>query len=209
MTDEQAVERFEAFVHNQQPAKPWTPCTDYSFETRKAIEGQHPQLIKDVFQPRNVLNVGCGTGFLDGQLRDATIAVEGMDTNPPDGPHFWRQDITDERPIIEWDVPYTNYDLVICREVLEHMTVKDVAKAVHNLVKLSSRYIYVTTRFAKAPDHLLSVDASDDLDPTHITMLSKPFLRTLFVLEGCKSRPDLEARMDWQGRGRCLVFEVA
>jgi len=27
------------------------------------------------------------------------------------------------------------------------------------------------------------------------------------VLEGCKSRPDLEARMDWGGKGRVLVLE--
>jgi hypothetical protein len=27
------------------------------------------------------------------------------------------------------------------------------------------------------------------------------------VLEGCRSRPDLEARMDWGHKGRVLVLE--
>lgn len=204
------VDQFEALVLSQKPAtQPWTPVTDYSFEARKAIEGQHPQLIKEVFQPRSVLNVGCGTGFLDGQLRDGTISVEGIDTHPPDGPHFWRQDITDDRPILEWDVPYTHYDLVICREVLEHLTVRQIRRAVTNLCTLSSRFVYVTTRFAKAPESLLSVDTADDLDPTHISMLNQDFLRVLFVLEGFKRRADLEQRMDWMNKGRVLVYERA
>ena len=29
----------------------------------------------------------------------------------------------------------------------------------------------------------------------------------MFVLEGCRSRPDLEARMDWGNKGRVLVLE--
>jgi hypothetical protein len=32
-------------------------------------------------------------------------------------------------------------------------------------------------------------------------------LRLMFVLEGCRSRPDLEARMDWGNKGRVLVLE--
>lgn len=98
-------------------------------------------------------------------------------------------------------------DLVICREVIEHLTVKEIAQAVRNLCALSSRYIYLTTRFAKNPDHFLSVDTSDDLDPTHINLLNQDFLRLLFVLEGFARRADLEAVLDWQHKGRVLVYE--
>jgi hypothetical protein len=31
--------------------------------------------------------------------------------------------------------------------------------------------------------------------------------RLMFVLEGCRSRPDLEERMDWGHKGRVLVLE--
>jgi hypothetical protein len=37
--------------------------------------------------------------------------------------------------------------------------------------------------------------------------LNKDMLRLMFLLEGCRSRPDLEARMDWGGKGRVLVLE--
>ena len=94
-----------------------------------------------------------------------------------------------------------SYDLVICREVLEHLTVLEVKKAVANMVRLTSKFIYVTTRFHPNPPTLLDFNTSDDLDPSHITLLNKDMLRLMFVLEGCRSRPDLEARMDWGKKG--------
>jgi hypothetical protein len=100
-------------------------------------------------------------------------------------------------------------DLVICREVMEHLTVREVRQAVSNLCALSTKFVYVTTRYAKATCSLLHVETKDDLDPTHISMLNIDLLRTLFVLEGAKRRADLEQRMDWQGKGRVIVYQVA
>ena len=103
--------------------------------------------------------------------------------------------------------PANHYDLVICREVIEHLTVFEVKQAVANMVRMTSRLIYVTTRFHPNPSDLLDFNQKDDLDPTHITLLNKDLLRLMFVLEGCRSRPDLEARMDWGNKGRVLVLE--
>jgi hypothetical protein len=102
------------------------------------------------------------------------------------------------------DVLRGTYDVVVCREVLEHCTILQIKTIVADLCRLSSRFVYVTTRFAKAPQHLLDVDTSDDLDPTHITMLNQNLLRLLFVLEGFKRRADLEAKLDWKQRHRVL-----
>ena len=55
--------------------------------------------------------------------------------------------------------------------------------------------------------HFLDFNTGDDLDPSHITLLNKDMLRLMFVLEGCRSRPDLEARMDWGKKGRVLVLQ--
>jgi hypothetical protein len=95
----------------------------------------------------------------------------------------------------------------VCREVLEHLTVVQIQKAVENMCKLSSRYIYVTTRFSKNRDNLLAVETEPEVDPTHISLLNKDFLRCLFVLQGFRSRPDLEERMDWKNYGRVVVVE--
>ena len=105
-------------------------------------------------------------------------------------------------------MPSPSYDLAICREVLEHLTVP--AGAAHGRsrsVASASRYAYVTTRFHPEPDGLLDVTTQFDVDPTHITLMTKELLRCMFVLEGFRSRSDLEERMDWGGKGRVLVYE--
>jgi hypothetical protein len=100
-----------------------------------------------------------------------------------------------------------SFDLVICREVLEHLTVLQVRRTVEQLCRASSRFVYVTTRFHPAPESLLDFTTDFETDPTHVTLLAKDFLRCLFVLEGFRRRDDLEERMDWAGKGRVLVYE--
>lgn len=204
--DDIAVEAFERIIQHQQPAlTPWHPVTDYSVEARTAIEGRHPQLILDHLitgrSGEKILDYGCGpkahlVGLLQLAAAKSSVYVYGYDPQLPSS-EWMRSDTRSG-----W------YDLVICREVLEHLMITSLCRVVADLIRLSSRLVYVTTRFCADPDHLLDVDEGDDLDPTHITMLTKPFLRTLFLLHGCTSRPDLEAQMDWQQKGRVLVFEV-
>ena len=204
-----SIEAFEAIALGQKPAsEPWTPVTDYSFEARKAIEGQHPQLIKDVFQPSVVVDVGCGPdAILVRLLKDVGVQALGIDPQITEN-RFNRALIcgsVTERMFAPPDAqPFA--DLVICREVLEHLTLVEARLAIANLCAISSRFVYITTRFSSEHD-LLRVETSDDLDPTHITLPAKDLYRLLLTLEGFKRRADLEERMDWMKKGRCLVYE--
>lgn len=213
MTDADAVDRFERIVLAQSPASaPWQPVTDYSFEARRIVEGEHPaRILNFLVQParQRILDYGCGPGHLVRLLREVGGAqglhVMGYDPQFKHCPPIAMNLIGDLPPFgVDWA-----WDLVICREVLEHCTVQEIATIVPRLCAYSRRLVYVTTRFAKQPDHFLSLDTSDDLDPTHITMLTKPWLRMLFVMQGFRSRPDLETAMDWKHLGRCLVMEKA
>ena len=87
------------------------------------------------------------------------------------------------------------------------MPVLQVQKAVENLCRISSRYIYVTTRFHPKPTSLFDVTTEFEADPTHITCMNMDMLRLMFVLQGFRRRSDLEARMDWMNKGRVLVYE--
>jgi SAM-dependent methyltransferase len=184
----------------------------YSLETRRVIEARNPQLIKEVFSPSRMLDLGCGPGALMHLLWEIGVEADGVDFAESSlrlatvevRDRITIGSVTDHSLLADGD-----YDLVICREVLEHLTVLEVRQAVANMVRLTSRFIYVTTRFHPAPDDLLDFNQRDDLDPTHITLLNKDLLRLLFILEGCRSRPDLETRMDWGGKGRVLVLEKA
>lgn len=208
--DDQYAERFRTWVARQLPAVTrWRPVTDYQFEARRQIEGIHPQLIKDVFQPNVVLDVGCGPeAILVRLLAELGVDATGVDAQAA-GATVWSPGFSFPGDIVSMNFYAVRSDLVLCREVLEHLTVKEIRLAVRHLVRLSSKYVYVTTRFCPDPAHLLDFRDHDDLDPTHISLLNKSFLRLLFELEGCTSRFDLEARMDHKHLGRCLVFEVA
>ena len=183
---------------------------NYSLETRRRIEAKNPFLIRDVFQPKKVLDLGCGPGALLHLLWELGLDVEGIDF-AESSQRLATPEVRDRIAVgLVTDTslkPAGAYDLVICREVLEHLTVLQVRQAVSNMARMTSRFIYVTTRFHPAPASLLDFTTQFDVDPSHITLLNKDMLRLMFVLEGCRSRPDLEARMDWGRKGRVLVLE--
>jgi 2-polyprenyl-3-methyl-5-hydroxy-6-metoxy-1,4-benzoquinol methylase len=183
---------------------------NYSLETRRQIEAKNPFLIKDVFQPKKALDLGCGPGALMHLLWELGVDVDGVDF-AESSKQLATSQVRDRitvgyvgDPKIK---PANSYDLVICREVLEHLTVLQVKQTVANMVRMTSKFIYVTTRFHPSPANLLDFTTQFDVDPTHITLLNKDMLRLMFVLEGCRSRSDFETRMDWGNKGRVLVLE--
>ena len=216
------ITEFEQRVLNQRPVGSghydaeyftgdWRDAgNNYNLETRRQIEAQNPQLIKEVFQPQKVLDLGCGPGALMHLLWEIGVDVDGIDfaqssrelATPQVRDRIAVGHVTDQTLKAGGA-----YDLLVCREVLEHLTVLQVKHAVANMVRMTSRYIYLTTRFHPNPENLLDFTTQFEVDPSHITLLNKDMLRLMFVLEGCRSRPDLESRMDWGHKGRVLVLE--
>jgi len=212
---------FETAVFGQRPLPPerydddyfvadWREAHNrYDIETRRRIEARNPALIKEVFAPRRALDMGCGPGALMLLLHELGVAVDGIDFSPQSPllapPQVRERIVVGE--VTQAHVEAQAYDLVICREVIEHLTVLQVRQTVEQICRASSRFVYVTTRFHPEPESLLSFTTQFDVDPTHITLLNKELLRCLLVLEGFRSRPDLEERMDWAGKGRVLVME--
>ena len=136
-------------------------------------------------------------------LHEIGVVADGVDP-APGMREMAPPDVRDRIMVGGADTPYIAsdaYDLVVCREVFEHMTVLEVRAAVRNICRMSSRFAYATTRFHQNPHTLLDVSTRDELDPSHITMLNKDLLRLFFVLEGFRQRKDLEDhdRLDGQG----------
>jgi cytidyltransferase-like protein len=221
MTPADAVSRFEAHVFGQlgTPAAEYDDAyfTDewreggnsYKLETRRQIEGRHPQLIKEVFQPARVLDVGCGPGALMYLLYEQGVLADGLDVSPQ-SKQLAPPEVRDRIFIGSATAPLfpdESYDLVICRELIEHLTVLEARRLVQNMCRISSRLVYVTTRFHPSPATILDITDERHVDPTHITVMTKELLRVMFILEGFKSRPDLEQRIDWLNKGRVLVYE--
>lgn len=199
---------FEHVVQAQQAAStPWEPVTDYSENARRTADAPQVRLIVRAFAPTRILDAGCGSGVLVRMLCEVGLNALGCDLQRSpawlDSNRFGFADVTTptSRPF------GGRFDLIICREVLEHLTVLQLRRTVANLCAWTDKYVYVTTRFHPSPAHLLDVATSDDLDPTHITMLNQDLLRALFVLEGMTRRADLEAILDWKKANRVLVYQ--
>ncbi len=183
---------------------------DYRLETRRVKEGRHPLVIKEVFQPKSVLDVGCGPGSLMALLDEVGVVADGVDfaaSCKELAPESVRERITIAGMVDEPVYPDNAYDLVICREMMEHLTVLQVRRLVANICRISSNYVYVTTRFHPNPDSLLSITDEPEVDPSHITLLNQDFMRVLFVLEGFHRRTDLEDTVDWMKKGRVLIYQ--
>lgn len=220
--EEQVVQDFETLVQRQHmPAATtydqeyfqgdWRTHDRYDLETRRKIEGKHPEVVKEVFAPKRVIDMGCGPGYLLHLLHEVGVEADGLDISPS-SPEMATPEVRGRiriGSIVDHTLPDEAYDLVICREVIEHLPVLDVHRAVQNMCRISSKYVYVTTRFHPAPASLLDVTTEFEVDPTHITVMNKNMLRLMFVLSGFKRREDLENRMDWMGKKRVLVYERA
>ncbi len=181
----------------------------YTIDARREIEGKNPALIKEIFEPQRVLDLGCGPGSLMFLLQEQGIVADGVDFSPGCvklAPQEVRERII-TAPVTAPPVPDNAYDLVICREVFEHLTILEVQQAVEQIARVTSKFVYLTTRFHPEPRDLLDVTTQFDVDPTHITLLNQDFLRLLFVMQGLRRRKDLEQRMDWLNKGRVLVYE--
>lgn len=173
----------------------------YTVDSRRVIEGKHPQILADLFPLKEILDVGCGPGYLVQFLRELGVHAGGIDPSPS----------AKALAVNEWvirgypaQMPSKVADVVICREVLEHLTVSQVCETVRQLFRLAREAVYITTRFHAGP--IFDVREERDVDPTHQTLLTQPFLRQLCVLNGGVRRPDLEAALDWQQKGRVLCY---
>lgn len=175
----------------------------YTYEIRKQIEGKHPALIRDCFPKMTVLDVGCGPGFLVRMLKELGVDAGGCD------PSNDAVTLAADRCVVNIDaknVPSLMADVVVCREVLEHVPVYDIPALVADLFRIARKAVYITTRFHGGS--IFDVTDERDVDPTHCSLLTQAALRNLCVLNGGARRRDWEAMLDWQQKGRVLCYEV-
>src|SRR4029078_13253125 len=122
---------------------------NYNLETRRQIEAKNPFLIRDVFQPKKVLDLGGGPGGLMHLLWELGVNVDGIDF-AESSRQLATPQVRDRITVgYVGDLgikPANAYDLVICREVLEHLTVLQVKQTVANMVRMTSNIIYAQTR---------------------------------------------------------------
>ncbi|MFA9289044.1 MAG: UMP kinase [Weeksellaceae bacterium] len=100
-------------------------------------------VIKLFINPKNVLDVGCGTGHLVRALRKFGIEAHGVEisehalemADPDVAPYLKLGDIT--------KLPYKidQFDLVVTFDVLEHVDRAKIKKAINETIRVSRKYV--------------------------------------------------------------------
>lgn len=172
----------------------------YTAAQRRAIEAEHPARLAALVGTASVLDVGAGPGHFVRLLREQGVNVDGLD--PAFGPDdaVMRADVTALRD--------QAVDVVVCREVLEHIPVREWARFVTQLFRVARQRVYLTTRFTARPRHPYDLTTEFAADPSHITLLPQPWLRALCVACGGVRDVAWETALDWQHKGRVLVYRV-
>lgn len=187
-----------------QVAVPFDPVAQgYDSEkNRKRIEGQHPDILAKLCAGKTVLDVGCGPGYLVKWLRKRGVEARGVDPN--------RVEFADEACFPGWLHGMIDrvYDVVVCREVLEHLPVREWGTFLSHLFRVARERVYLTTRFHLDPPHPYALTDERAVDPSHITVLPQPFLRALCTTFGGVRDTAWEAELDWLHKDRVLVYKV-
>jgi glycerol-3-phosphate cytidylyltransferase-like family protein len=171
------------------------------YGARVAIEARHPDILAQLCVGKTVLDYGCGPGHLVQMLRERGAQAFGRD--PYLAPRYSHCRLGRLEAIAD-----DQYDVLVCREVLEHVPVREWGALLHHLFRVAKERVYITTRFTQAPAHPFELTNELDVDPSHITKLPQPLVRALCVAQGGHRSASWEQALDWQGKGRVLVYEV-
>ena len=144
------------------------------------IFGNIAERIARDINPRSALDAGCALGFLVECLRDRSIEAFGVDVSEyaiqrvreDMRPYCWVGSVLEPLP--------RRYDLIVCIEVLEHLTAQECEQAV--------------THFCQASDDILFSSTPDDFrEATHINVHTPDYWAGLFARHGFYHDVDFDA----------------
>jgi SAM-dependent methyltransferase len=184
-------------------------------DVKRETEGKHPLIIKDIVDGGNVLDVGCGQGWLVGFLRELGVEAYGVDYSKyaiENSFHLAKQYVSlcDAQKL-----PYedNSFDMVIAREVFEHLTVRQAINVFHEICRVCKpnglMYFTIWLNFYKF--HWVSpyILCKDYRDPSHVTYMPRGFWLDLFenyTYVTINNIPEIESKLDWMNKGRVFVY---
>ncbi len=172
--------------------------------------------IKDVINPKTVLDVGCGIGQLVNQLRKLHIDARGLEYSnsfismSPVKDYIYQGDIQNLKQFEDG-----SFDLIVCMEVLEHVPPTYLNNIILELKRISKNQLLITTpsygpnEFGynglplneepwirdtreNIPFKNLVVDETEIPDCGHITLASYKWWTDKFIYNGLVRDPSIE-----------------
>jgi len=103
-------------------------------------------IIYVTFEPKSVIDLGCGAGFLLERLRSQGVSkIYGIDGSK-DATNSWpehMQDVLEVKNLMDFK-PQERYDVAICMEVAEHIPKDKSLKLVTKVTESSKKFIWWT-----------------------------------------------------------------
>ncbi len=102
---------------------------------------------KIIFNPKNMLDVGCGRGPFVAYARDIGIEAEGFDfsewaiSNPY--PRCKKEWIKIHDAVQRWPYPDKKFDLVVILDLFEHMYIDDIEFAVNEMYRCANKWVFL------------------------------------------------------------------
>jgi GT2 family glycosyltransferase/glycosyltransferase involved in cell wall biosynthesis/SAM-dependent methyltransferase len=162
------------------------------------FESLADRIIMDI-RPASVLDAGCGRGYLLIALRRCGVEAWGIDNSeasiqnalPESQPYCQIGSIVET-------FPHSHYDLIVCIDVIEHLSPKEAERAVENLCSYSD-------------DILLSCTPVDFFDSAHLNVQPPDYWVGLFSRFGFIHEIDFDASFiaPWAMRFRKIQLSTS
>jgi len=164
---------------------------------------------KSIFNPKNILDVGCGRGTFIAYARDIDIAADGFDYSEwaidnlyPRCKKEWVQvhDATKK-----WPYPDKSFDLVTVVDLMEHIYIEDVDTVIDEAYRVANKWVFFQiATVKKGSDDKCYIIKKGEQVPIeleccavagHILVQTKQFWAAhILGREEWKTRPDLVVR---------------
>src|SRR3990167_324936 len=196
-------------LNNGKVFLPKTYDRDY-FQERQVLEPRFFNMVLQwlnylemggVNKIRSVVDVGCSTGLYLRAIKyiDSDIKLQGYDYYFESARPFTHPEIVDEITT-DW-IQVQPSDLALCLDTLEHIPIEQVDAFVDRLASVAGKFLILSICMVNE----LGTDPNYALDPTHVTLRTKPWWRHQFAKRGLKEIPVPKHFLFWP---QLLFFEV-
>ena len=157
---------------------------------------------KSIFNPRNMLDVGCGRGTFVAYSRDVGIKAEGFDFSEWAVNNPYRRCkkkwIRTHDATKSWPYPDRYFDLVIILDLMEHLYTDDIDFVINEIYRVSRRWTFLqiaisdkNTCYALKKGQDIPIELEGCTVAGHVTVQPESFWYEKLNKEGWRSRKDI------------------
>jgi len=150
-----------------------TPSLDNKVANRESNKKLN-YLKRYVFPVENALDVGCGYGFLVNKLREEKVDAYGIDVSTA---AVARSPVKKFLKVMDVKSNDSNkFELVTCFDLLEHLFIEEIFKAVKQINRVASKYILIRLPvLAWNDDRDVNDFSYKSLDKSHVSIYPQEF----------------------------------